>query len=112
MDGIIGAMSDEIGMVEDYLRAQNLEQLGRVEEALELYEDVVARGFDSMGPYDRLIHLYGHRAAHGDVVRVAESALANVRTYEDKRKWYVTMRASALEAAADLPKPVPRRGED
>lgn len=105
-------MGDEIEMVEDYLRAQNLEQLGRVEEAIELYEDVVRRGFDSMGPYDRLIHLYGGRAAHAEVVRVAESALTNVRTYEDKRKWYETMRSAALKAASDLPKPVPRRDDD
>lgn len=104
-------MTDEVAMVEDFLRAQNLEQLGRLDEALELYEAVISHGFDSIGPYDRLIHLYGHQARHADVARVAETALRQVRTYEDKREWYELMRSEALKASKDLPKPVRRSGE-
>lgn len=98
-------------MVEDFLRAQNLEQLGRIEEAVELYEAVIAGGFDSIGPYDRLIYLYGDQARHQDVARIAKSALSQVRTYEDKRQWYELMRAEAEKASANLPKPVRRSGD-
>jgi hypothetical protein len=108
---MIARMTDEVEMVEDFLKAQNLEQLGRLDEALELYEAVIAGGFDAIGPYDRLIHLYGHQSRHADVVRVAELALVQVRTYEDKRKWYELMRLEAKKAATNLPTPVPRDGD-
>lgn len=96
-------------MVRTFLRAQNLEQLGRIEEAVELYEQVVSGGFDSSGPYDRLIALYAHRSRHPDVVRVAEAAIGNVHTYEEKRAWYVRMRGEAEKAASDVPRAVPKR---
>ena len=98
-----------IDLVKRFLRGQNLEQVGRIDEAIELYEVTVAQKFDSSGPYDRLIALYADRARHRDVIRVAGSALANVRTYEDKRAWYERMRAEAARAQADVPKAAPRK---
>ena len=98
-----------IDLVKHFLRGQNLEQVGRIDEAIELYEVALAQRFDSSGPYDRLIALYAHRARHGDVMRVAESALANVRTYEEKRAWYERMRAEAERARTDVPKAAPRK---
>jgi hypothetical protein len=98
-----------IDLVKRFLRGQNLEQVGRIDEAIELYEVTVAEKFDSSGPYDRLIALYADRARHRDVIRVAGSALANVRTYEDKRAWYERMRAEAARAQADVPKAAPRK---
>lgn len=95
-------------MVRRFLRAQNMEQVGRVEDAVELYEDAVAGGFDSSGPYDRLIAIYGDRARHGDVERVASRALAHVHTHRDKRAWYERMRAEAHEAAARVPRAAKR----
>jgi hypothetical protein len=103
--------SPEVEMVRHYLRAQNMEQLGRMDEAVELYEKAVAGAFDSTGPYERLIFIYADEARHHDVVRVAEAALLNVRTYDDKRGWYERMRqeaAARLESGA--PKPIPRNG--
>ena len=97
-----------LDLVNRFLRAQNMEQVGRVDEAIELYESAVAAGFDSIGPYDRLIQLYADRALHREVVRVAEAALQNVRTYEDKRQWYERMRDAAEESATKLPRPSPR----
>jgi hypothetical protein len=102
---------DNVEMVRLFLRAQNLEQVGRVDEALELYEQVVAAGFDSAGPYDRLIALYSHRALHDDVVRVAEAAIKNVHSYEDKLGWYEVMRAEAIKVRSNVPRAVPRSGE-
>ena len=90
-------------MVKRFLRAQNLEQLGRIDEAIELYEIAVAETFDSTGPYDRLIGIYSHRALHADVVRVAESALEHVKTHEEKRAWYREMRDHAQQASASVP---------
>jgi hypothetical protein len=86
-------------LVRLYLRAQNLEQMHHFDEAIELYEQAVAARFDAAGPYDRLIALYGGRDDHDNVKRVAESAVQNVRTFEDKRKWYESVRDGALRAS-------------
>jgi hypothetical protein len=101
---------DPVDLVKHYLRGQNLEQLGRVEEAIESYETAVEGGFDSPGPYDRLIALYGDEALHGDVVRVVDAALANVHTYPDKRTWYERVKREAGRAVSGVPKAVPKRG--
>ena len=93
-----------VDLVKHFLRGQNLEQIGRVDDAMELYENAVERGFDSAGPYDRLISLYSDRARHADVVRIAEAALVHVHTYQDKKSWYEIMRAEALEAQSRVPR--------
>ena len=94
---------ENVEVVKHFLRAQNLEQLGRIDEAIELYETAVAEQFDSTGPYDRLIGIYSHRALHADVVRVAESALEHVQTHEEKRAWFREMRDHAQRASAAVP---------
>ena len=99
---------ENVEIVKRFLRGQNLEQVGRLEEAIEMYESAVTDGFDSTGPYDRLIAIYSHRARHADVVRVVDSALTNVKTYEDKRSWYRSMRAEAERAAATVPRAAPK----
>jgi hypothetical protein len=103
---------DSVDMVKNYLRGQNLEQVGREDEAIDLYENAVACGFDSTGPYDRLIALYGDRAQHRDVVRVAEAAIANVHTHVDKTAWFERMRAEALKAQAKVPRAAPKRTDE
>jgi hypothetical protein len=103
---------DNVELVRRFLRAQNLEQLGRPEEAVRLYEEAVAAGFDSSGPYDRLIALYGDRALHAEVIRIADSALANVQTHEEKRGWYVQVRAEAERARQRVPRAAPKQERD
>jgi tetratricopeptide (TPR) repeat protein len=100
-----------VDLVKLYLRGQNLEQIGRVDEAIVLYERAIAAAFDSSGPYDRLIGIYSHRTLHDDVVRVAEAAIRNVHTYEDKLGWYEVMRAEAIKVRSKAPRAVPRSGE-
>ncbi len=95
-------------LVERYLRGQNLEQIGKTDEAIGLYEEAVASGFDSSGPYDRLIAVYNARAGHNDVIRVTESALEHVHTHQDKRAWYERTRAEARKALARVPLAVPK----
>lgn len=87
-------------LVRLFLRAQNLEQMRYVDEAIELYEQALRGRFDAAGPYDRLIAIYGARDAHADVWRVADAALAHVRTHADKRAWYDSVRSGAEEAQA------------
>ena len=99
---------DAIEGVKVFLRGQNLEQLGRVDEAVELYEAVIGGGFDAIGPYDRLISIYSNRALHRDVVRVTELALEQVHTYSQKREWYEQTKAAAEAAAADVPRAAPK----
>jgi hypothetical protein len=96
-------------LVRMYLRAQNLEQIRQIDEAIVLYEQAVQARFDAAGPYDRLIAIYGGRNAHADVRRVAEAALANVRTFDDKRAWYERVRSGAIEAESAQPD---RRGAE
>ena len=95
-------------LVKDFLRAQNLEQLGRLDEALALYEGMVDAAFDATGPYDRLIAIYSDRALHPDVVRVADSALTHVQTHPEKRAWYERMKADAAKASTKVPRAVPK----
>jgi hypothetical protein len=100
---------DNADRVRRFLRGQNLEQVGRADEAIDIYESTVAEAFDSAGPYDRLIALYSQRARHSDVVRVASAALESVRTHAEKRGWYERTRAEARRAAARLPQAQPKR---
>ena len=99
---------DEVEMVRYYLRGQNLEQLGRVDDAIEVYELAVTGRFDSTGPYDRLIALYGHQGRHQEVIRITEAALQYVRTYDDKKVWYRRMRSEAERAIKDVPRATPK----
>ena len=98
-----------VDLVKSFLRAQNLEQLGRNDEAIDLYEEVIAQRFDATGPYDRLIALYSNRSLHKEVQRVTASALDNVHTHEQKREWYEQMRRAAIKADGDVPEAAPKR---
>lgn len=98
-----------VDLVKEFLRGQNLEQLGRVDEAVELYEHAVAAAFDSPGPYDRLIEIYSQRALHLEVVRVAGAALAAVHTHQDKYRWYESMAEAAARAATKVPAAAPKK---
>lgn len=99
---------DNAQLVRDFLRGQNLEQVGRVDEALDLYEGMVGAHFDATGPYDRLITIYAERALHRDVIRIADAALAHVQTHAEKRRWYERMRTEASKAAAKVPRAAPK----
>lgn len=98
-----------VDLVKEFLRGQNLEQLGRVDEAIDLYEHSVSVGFDSPGPYDRLIEIYSHRAMHLDVVRVARSAIGSVYTHPDKYRWYEATAEAAGKAATKVPQAAPKK---
>lgn len=100
---------DEVELVRHYLRGQNLEQVGRTDEAIELYEAAVSGAFDSAGPYDRLIALYGQRAEHREVIRICDAALGQVRTYDQKRAWYRKTKEEAGRAGANVPTATPKK---
>ncbi|MBW3588378.1 MAG: hypothetical protein KY429_03070 [Actinobacteria bacterium] len=113
--GIFSRNSDETApsdspstdqIVRDFLRGQNLEQVGRIDEAIALYEQAVTAKFDAAGPYDRLIFIYQGRRQHQDVIRVARASLASVRTYPEKSKWYETRIEEAEKEARSAPKPL------
>lgn len=97
-----------VGLVKAFLRGQNLEQIGKQDEAVTLYESAVGAGFDAPGPYDRLIVIYSNRALHAEVVRVAEAALAHVHTHGDKRAWYERVREEAAAAQTKVPRAAPK----
>lgn len=87
-EGTRGNAGDNERFVRGFLRGGNLEQLGRTEEAMILYEEAIAASFDSSGPYDRLISIYLERHDHEAVIRVAKAAVRSLRTYPLKRSWY------------------------
>ncbi len=97
-----------VDLVNAFLKGQNLEQIGKEDEALALYESAVAAGFDAPGPYDRLIVIYSNRAMHSEVVRVADAALTHVHTHGDKRAWYERMRHDASSAKEKVPRAAPK----
>jgi tetratricopeptide (TPR) repeat protein len=99
---------ENVEIVKRYLRAQNLEQVGRVDDAVKLYEQAVEARFDSTGPYDRLITIYAQQARHREVIRVASVAIEAVRTHQGKMSWYRQMRDEAERALAQVPEPRPR----
>jgi tetratricopeptide (TPR) repeat protein len=101
-----------VDLVVEFLKGQNLEQLGRVDEAVALYEHAVTAGFDSPGPYDRLIEIYSQRAAHLEAARVAEAALVAVHTHSDKYRWYESMAEAARRAAHKVPTAAPKKGAE
>jgi hypothetical protein len=90
-------MSTPDEIVRLYLRGQNLEQIQQVDDAIGLYEQAVAAGFDAAGPYDRLIAIYSERNAHSEVRRIAEAALQWVRAVDEKKQWYASLRQRGPE---------------
>ncbi len=99
-----------VDIVRRYLRGQNLEQLGRIEDAIAEYEAAVEAAFDSTGPYDRLIALYGNRAEHHEVIRVTDAALSAVRTAPEKIETYKAINAAARKALGDVPTAAKKTG--
>ena len=89
-------------IVQLYLRAQNLEQIRRTDEAIELYERAIEARFDAAGPYDRLIAIYLESDRFDDVKRVAEAAIANVRAVDTKKAWYESMRQPISKRGAEF----------
>ena len=106
------AETPAVDLVVEFLRGQNLEQIGRVDDAIELYEHALEARFDSPGPYDRLIEIYSHRALHFEVVRVVEAALAAVHTHPDKYRWYESTAGAARKAAVKVPTAAPKKTSD
>jgi tetratricopeptide (TPR) repeat protein len=72
------------------LEAIDLERLGRVEDAIALYERNVAEGFPGDLPYGRLVSIYEKRSAFLEAARVLERAIevfqtSTRRTAQDRR---------------------------
>lgn len=66
------------------LEGMELEQAGQVAEAIELYEQNVADGFNGDWPYGRLVSIYERQAAYGEAERVLRRAIEVTRA--DRRK--------------------------
>jgi len=56
------------------IRAQLLERAGRVTEAIDLYEDMIARGTIGPHPYNRLLAIYWKTKRQDDERRICELA--------------------------------------
>jgi len=53
-----------------------LEKSRKVEEAITLYEAIIAQDFEGSYPYERLAKLYFKRKMYADEVRVLQKAIA------------------------------------
>jgi tetratricopeptide (TPR) repeat protein len=106
---MVSVAPDNVELVKRFLKAQNLEHAGNIDEAIELYESIIDERFDSSGPYDRLLAIYKHRSRWREMARVAETALAQVKTYEDKKAFYERARLEAKKSQGRLPRAAPRK---
>jgi hypothetical protein len=68
-------MSDFNRQVQRNLRGIELEKSGRVDEAMELYEQNVREGFRGNQPYDRLASIYRERGLIDEEIRVLQRAV-------------------------------------
>ncbi len=68
-------MADFQEQVQRNLRGSRLEKLGRVDEAIRLYEANVQENFDGSHPYNRLAVIYRRRKQLADEIRVLEKAI-------------------------------------
>ena len=68
-------MGDYDEQVQRNLKGIKLEKLGRVDEALRLYEANVQEEFDGSHPYNRLAKIYRKRKQIDDEIRVLEKAI-------------------------------------
>ena len=64
-------------MLDRNLRAQQLENAGRLDEAIQLYETNVTDGFQGVHPYERLRAIYTERQDYENAIRICEMAIAN-----------------------------------
>lgn len=64
-------------MLDRNRRAQQLENAGRLDEAIQLYEANVTDGFQGVYPYERLRAIYMERKDYQNAIRVCEAAIAN-----------------------------------
>ncbi|MBU7019152.1 MAG: hypothetical protein HXS44_16700 [Theionarchaea archaeon] len=68
-------MADFNIQVERNLRGIELEKSGRVDEAIQLYEENVKENFEGNHPYDRLAIIYRKRNLINEEIRVLEKAV-------------------------------------
>ena len=101
--------TDNVELVKRFLKAQNLEHVGNIDAAIELYKSIIEEHFDSSGPYDRLLAIYKQRSRWREMARVAETALEQVKTYEDKKAFYERSRLEAKKSEGRLPRAAPRK---
>ena len=67
--------STHTGMTSNNLEGKELEKQGKVDAAVELYEQNVANNFDGNHPYNRLAIIYRKRKLCDDEIRVLEKAI-------------------------------------
>lgn len=80
---------NEFELVQNNLEGIRLEKLGRIDEAVELYEQNVKNKFDGDHPYERLRIIYSGEDRHDDVVRICQEYLKNVNQDPIRRAKYV-----------------------
>lgn len=68
-------MSDFDKQLERNLKGIELEKLGKVNEAIELYEKNIEENFDGNHPYDRLATIYRKNKDFKNEIRVLEKAI-------------------------------------
>src|SRR6185436_14310857 len=66
------------------LDGMELESAGRIDQAIELYEQNVAEGFPGDWPYSRLVSAYERQGAYDEAERVLRRAIEVTRS--DRRK--------------------------
>jgi tetratricopeptide (TPR) repeat protein len=66
---------EENEAIDRNLRGRELEKQGNITDAIGLYEQNVAYGFEGDFPYDRLRVIYSKQKRYDDVIKVLERAI-------------------------------------
>lgn len=65
------------------------EDLGKSEQAVKLYEQMVAERYYMPSPYDRLIKIYSKAKLHEEEIRILKIGIEHFKQLREKRLTYV-----------------------
>ncbi len=78
--------------------AKAAEDLGELEQAVKLYEQMVAERYYMPSPYDRLIKIYSKAKLHKEEIRILKIGIEHFKQLREKRLAYVMYLAQKYHA--------------
>ena len=92
-------------------KAQAAEALGKIDEAVVLYEQLLAEGYYSTTPFDRITIIYNKNYRTEDLKRVLTKCIKHFKDWGKRQLDYVTSLAEKYDAMKELNKILADRAE-